>query len=312
MGNNQHQRPKSDSNKKTKETKNQKVAESYVGFSDALFSFLTAIFLGIGSILASDAQFRWPGVFFFIGGIVAGACGIFIHAHHRVFRNEKPNIRALLLFASAIVFLITLGASQWWFLATKDRDSFNVAAGKGIFTSGPNNPDGPTPVFAAAFLPNEIVTHFINRLLYVQVTNKKSTPTNLVGISMEVGGDKWWWPSWTKMCPVSLISSRLAMAMGDGKAAFFSDGNNLENKVIDKPIPSAATVSGWMACECPPGQECKGKYLRIGLSDASGTVSWQIIDEPAIEPNLQIAGLRPTETLDLSNSQIRNVSDCRK
>jgi hypothetical protein len=200
----------------------------------------------------------------------------------------------------------------------KGSGQLQCNCGRKMFTPGPND-NRVTPFFAAAFLPNEIVTHFVNHLLYVQVTNKKSTPTNLVGISLEVGGEKWWWPSWalqsptwTKMCPVSLVSSRLAFGTDTRDVTFFGDAENLENKVIDKPIAPAATVSGWTAWECPAGQECLGKYLRIGLSDASGAVSWQIIDEPAIEPNLRISGLRKVESSDLSQSRLRNVSACRK
>jgi hypothetical protein len=59
--------------------------------------------------------------------------------------------------------------------------------------------------------------------------------------------------------------------------SLFSSDKMMESVTIDKSIAAGATVAGWTAWECRPKTTCSIDRLRIGISDAAGVVSWQIL-----------------------------------
>jgi hypothetical protein len=311
MGNNNHPRPKFNSNKKGKRGNNEQFnVTAHVGATDYLFSILTAIFLGMGGILASDEQFRWPGISFFIGGILSGACGFFIHMRHRALDKKDAAIKTQLALCAGIVCFITLGASQWWFKATRDSEVFNTLIVNDFFTRPA--PGGTPPFNAAAFLPNnEIVLHPINHLLYVRITNLTNLPRRLVGVSVETSERRWGLPKWERLCPVEMRGSSLIFMAVPTESSEMSDEYNFEKNLGDKPISPHETVSGWLGWECPKGNECNATSLRVAVLDASGATTWQVVSEPPVVMTLEPAAIRPIRKFNLLEMHFRTMSSCR-
>jgi hypothetical protein len=283
-----------------------------LNFFDIAIPLLATVFLGFGFALFSDAQFRSPGIFFVIGGITTAACWCFVHVRHRWMEIESPAVAALVLFAITISSFVTLGASQWWFIANKDVEVFNAITATRIVNS-PSRPEAMTVLLTVVEMPSEFIAHRVHQLVHLQITNRTNIARRIVGISADLGQESWWWPTWRRLCPVDLFNSQLLWAFDFRKAILLSSEYNLENKIRDKPIPPNESISGWMAFECPKDFACSGNApLRIGILDASGVTSWLVMTSPAIPPTLQDSFMRSTGQIDLTTKAFRPVSSCRK
>jgi hypothetical protein len=274
---------------KDENTQNNHIRKPHIEFTDIAFGLLTTILLGLGGILSSDALYRWPGIFFFLAGVVSGVCGGYLHVRHRILNKRILAIRAILSFCASIVCLITLAISQWWFIATKDRDIFNVIVPTVLYGN-------MLPILSASFLPNETIIRPINHLMYVRITNRTNQPRRLAGIAIEVAETRPWWPSWlwepsswTRLCQVQLHDAPLITGIDAEHMRKIDESNNLENVINDGKLAPFDTVSGWTAWECPKGKNCSPSRIRIGLSDTAGDLSWQTLEEQSVEPNLQSA-----------------------
>jgi hypothetical protein len=199
----------------------------------------------------------------------------------------------------------SIGATSWWQASIKDRDSFNVTIGT-LFRID-SGPDGSTR-FSTATIINQADTilHPINALLFVQTTNKQSFAANIVGFSLESSNDSWW-PTWTKLCRVDLRNAQI-LWLSDTDVTTLIGAEVFETKAMAAPIAPMQPISGWTAWECPKGKTCDLKKLRVGISDAAGTVSWQVKTDPPISPDLLPLYLKIIGPVKLAN--VRNVSSC--
>jgi|ERR1700730_8137322 hypothetical protein len=284
-------------------------------FQFVLTSFATVVFL-FGGRLAFDAQYRWAGIFLCVSGVGCLMLAAFIHYRHIMFGKKLPAVAALLLFTSFIVATITLGLSQWWFKATKDNDSFNAIAVSALFGDTSNAPDKIPPLVTIAFIPGEFVLHPVSILLYMRITNKQNVPAVLNGISLETSV-KGGWKSWQKLCPVDMRGAQLAWIdiSQNGEATLFSADQNLEPKLIDKPLAPFETVAGWTAWECPRDIFCQPGIFRVGLGDAAGGMSWQQVPSPIDTPigsTLNTPGLRTAGRINLLGGSRRVMQSCRR
>ena len=307
MGQSKQNTAKPKPNHKSKKTNNDNIYKIHVGISDAAFAFISVVLLALGGVLASDAQFRWPGSFIFFSGVISALCGAFIHVRHQILKMQKPALLVLLLFTFLITGFGSVGGSFWWFVATKDNDNFNVVSAKPVVIIP--NENRVTRLSAVSDLNGDTVLHPIMVYLYMQIANNKATASKITGITLKSSVGPTWWPSWTKLCSVPLRGRDLIWLLDGATTVSIATDNVLTNTLTQDSVAPAGSLAGWTAWECPKGENCEGKYLRIGIADAAGTVSWQTISEQSIPPNLLqpdwhvLGGQRPI-------GSIRVVSSC--
>jgi hypothetical protein len=291
------------------------IEKNLATFLQLLLSLIAAIIFLVGGRLAFDAQYRWAGIFMCAGGVGCSALTAFIHHRHLLLKKKMAAVSSLLAFTAFIVGMTVLGLSQWWFKATKDSDSFNAIAVTSLIADTSQAPDKVPPLVTIAFTPGDTIIHPVSMLLYMRVTNKQSTPAVLNGISLEISSNGWW-KTWQRLCPVDLHASQLAWINinQSGEATLFGADQNLEPKLMDKQLAPFETVSGWIAWECPKNALCAPEVLRIGLSDAAGSVSWQHVPSPVnldIGSTLNAPGLRTAGRINILDSPRRVMRSCR-
>jgi hypothetical protein len=227
--------------------------------------------------------------------------------------KRLPAVGRLILLTTLSCVFTTLGISSAYFVANKENDFFNTTVAVSIF----NPPQPLTALLGIVFSPNDIAVYPINDFLYLEIANRTGVQRRISGISAEIGQQKWWWPwswpTWTKLCPVDLRAMELTFGKNPKNLTRLGNELNLDVQIRDKPIGANDTAAGWIAFECPKNAICAPGLLRIGVSDTTGAVSWQVVTKPAIEPTLQnsslhITGLPP---VDLTSLSFRTLSSCR-
>src|SRR5947209_8918214 len=88
----QSQRPQRKPSQKITKNRHNETISVHVTLSDYVSGVIAAVLLGLGAILASDPQFRWPGAFTFVGGTLVVCLGVFVHVRHRTLGHARPAI----------------------------------------------------------------------------------------------------------------------------------------------------------------------------------------------------------------------------
>lgn len=175
-------------------------------------------------------------------------CGFVVHARPQLLEKKRMALFLLIALNAAMSGLISTGASQWHFIATKDSESFNIV-GSVALVSIPEN--AKTTRWAALHSINDVdFLNPINRLMYFTITNKKQTPSKVIGLSLEISSKSSWLDSWTKMCPVDLSHARIALVVDGGDVLLSAKEDSLDLGLKNKPIEPSASVSGWSGWEC--------------------------------------------------------------
>ena len=308
------------SNDKTETSTDQKAAKKhglyisagFAGFMEVLLGSFGTVILTIGGSLLLDAQLKWTGIF-----LVACALGSFvgvllIHWRHRYRDKRIPAMGQLFFVMMWIILFFVLGISSWWFTAFKDRDSFNVIVGARLVNIP--NPANPTfSRFSAALSLTEAdtVLNPIDELLFVRVTNKQTVPVTISGLSLEVADDSWWpFGGWIKLCRVDVRTAQIIFLRDDGSANLLK-AETFEKIAMSGPLAPALPINGWTAWECPKGDTCNRKYLRIGVSDSAGVMSWQVQKELPISPDFMDSGLMVLPGAPVKIGRPRLLSSCR-
>jgi hypothetical protein len=283
------------------------ITERHLPFLDYAFGFGTVLSLTI-SAAAFSYQNAVVGIYFLIGGAAIGLCGIFIHLRHRIFHKRIPATLTLVAFTVVIVGSESIGGTLWYAETIKDRDNFNIVAGSASMVFERTSATLSQIVLASSLQAETLVTP-VDRLWYLQITNKQPTISNLVGISVELSNGQWW-PRWTKLCHVNLRAGQLLFLNSEKRATLYGPENMIDT-TITSPIEPMHTVAGWSAWQCPPGSVCVGAKFKVGLTDSAGAVFWQVLSEPEIVPNLQGSALHVVQEIELK-SPIRTYSVCAR
>jgi hypothetical protein len=279
-----------------------------------ILSAIAAIAYAVGYHYVFDPQYWTAGLLILASAITVTLAILFIHWRH-TFRDKRvPALGVLIGLAALSTAFLSIGCTSVYFIANKDySERFFVTVSTTMLTP-PVTPQTITPFSAISFLPNDVVVRPINQLTYFQITNNTNVPREIVGISVESGGQWFWWPwtAWTKQCPVNLHNDSLFWSY-DLKAAVRLNGRSyLEEQLRGHPLEPNKSAAGWIAFECRKNSQCDSKLVRIGISDAAGSTYWQIIVPPAVEPDLKQAMLDfLPEKVDLTKMPVRTVSSCR-
>jgi hypothetical protein len=247
------------------------------------------------------------------GSFVAAA---FFHWRHQYLDKRLPALGKLVLLTVWVATFIALGASSWWFKATKDNDAFNILTVTTIFSTPSSIGQDISRFVRVTNIVNEIEANPVSLLINLQINNKQTIPAALAGISLEVSSERWW-PSWTKLCRVDLsIGQLMWINIGEQDGTLLSPKNALEYKAIELPIAPHDNVVGWTAWECPKGNKCEPQFFRIAVIDTAGLDTWQIIrnDGQPISLNLLRSKLEVIGPglVPLKNIPFKKISSCRK
>ncbi len=170
-----------------------------------------------------------------------------------------------------------------------------------------------TSLTAAAdtIYPETVLTP-IDRLMYLRVTNKQKVPANIVGVQADAseGG---WFSGWTKLCLVSLTARQIVHPDTARKTGMLASGlSEIFSEAAKKPVLPWESIAGFIGWECPLKRGCGNTY-RVGISDAAGNVSWQVIS-PAnaeIPANIQYPTLNFVESVTFVNLRVKRVCEVR-
>jgi hypothetical protein len=305
-----------ESPKKAETKTDQKAAEKHgiaiskglAGLLEVIFGIFGTIFLTVGASYLPDTQYRGSGIFFMAaaGGFYAAVA--FTHARHRYLDRRFPALKTTLLLDAWIVAFIALGSSSWWFIAFKDADSFHVVAGGAQVSDLTKLPKNvPSEFSAASALGTEAVLNPISRLIFLQVTNLKSAPTKIIGVSVKVKSTGWW-PSWIEMCHVDLSSSQLVILNKPNSGVLITPELMLDRDV-NRTLQPTDSVQGWSAWECPAKSDCSSKSLEVGIEDVTGAMSWHSFSDSPILPTAQKATLNFAQEISIP-SPVRTVHSC--
>lgn len=276
-------------------------AARFIEFLLSSFATILLIFAAWG---LGDAQFRHSGLFWLLGSVGIFVTAALIHWRHQYKDLRFPAIKTLIALTVWISIFTTLGFSSCWYTAFKDIETFNIVLGAQIISG--NSPQ--SRFYAASSLGGDTIGLTpVNRLVHLTVTNKQSAPSMITGYSVEVADDSWW-PTWHKLCRVDLKNTHL-LFLDDERTATRNVFEGFDARAASS-IPVRETISGWTGWQCPDAKSCIGKRLRIGVIDAGGAVSWQVVSKPSITPHLPEATLKPAEQITVSNPRL--LSSCNR
>jgi len=279
------------------------IFHAHIALYELVLGFIAAILFAIGTVGWADAQLRFAGIFIFIGGCLTASFVVFLHVRHKFLGKKVPAILRMMAFSMCIGALVGSGATLWQEKSSSHLQLFNTLIGSGVAS----DPDKTTGFFSADILDSEIVIRPTNFLVILHITNNQNVEGRISGLTLETS-DSPWTPFWTKLCRVDLSASRLGYLLAEDKVTFFDPTDLLDPRLTASPIPPHATVTGWTAWNCPKDRECASNKLRIGLADASGNVTYQILSRSDFPANINLGRLTPIETIHLDGKKLREAS----
>ena len=223
---------------------------------------------------------------------------------------------------------IALSAVFYWWPRSPDtvsqqKPSFSVAAETLLTVSNREIISSTSPYLMAYRHGEEIVLSPITDLIYIRVTNNRTTPLIIDYYSAEVRSTKQ--PQWKKTeClnrVASLAEGKLFIAdTNEGLAAAFETtliDPLFDQAIKDRSISAGEAVKGWLLVERPEGLdgEPNTRKWRFRVRDVNNNEAISEIAEPigkSLRESLMIRGFKLGEKRDIRQLRLMYYSDIWK